>query len=285
MKAKFLPFALALFLAPALLAQDYEIRLTRALEDGDELKLSVAAKMAIVTSQTVGDAAPKEQKQDMDVQFDGMEKVIAVDAHGRETKATLTVDKFTVTAAGSTVDIAPKGTVISGAITDGKAGFQIDGKDVEPQVAQALAMVIQLSNGGPTDDEIFGTKDKKKKGDSWDINADVAKKSFADASAGMEMPDLSGKTTINDDAGDALKISAAITGKVKPPLPPIVTLDDSSLTATFTGTFPKDVTKYSPEESQVLAISFSAHADTPNGKVVVKTTMNQSMTRTATIVK
>ena len=285
MNMKLLPVACLLLATPALFAQDYEIRLNRALKAGDELKISVTAKMSQSTTQAVNGAAAQEQKQEITVQFDGTEKAVEVDATGRETKETLTVDKFTQTVGGATTDVAPKGTVITCSVVDNKPSFQIDGKDVDASIAMPVGMVAELSHGDPTNDDLFGAKEHKKKGDSWDMNADLAKKSFADSAGGIEISELSGKTTLDDVSGDTMKISSTITGKVKPPLPPSVTVDDASMSATLKGTYPVDVTKYIQDFFQEMTISFSAHAEGPGGKVVIKSTVVQSETRTSTPLK
>ena len=266
MKIKFLPLAFLLLATPALFAQDYEIRLARANKPGDQLNLSATGKLSMDSTQTLGDAAPKEQKQDITVQFEGVEKIVEVDAKGKETKITLTVDKLTQTVGSETTDVAPKGTVITCSVSGKKQNYEIDGKAADPGVAQALDVVIQLSRGEPSDDEIFGTKEHKKKGDSWDINADLAKSSLAGQTGGGEVSDLSGKTTLDDVAGDNLKVSALMKGKAKPPLPPQIIVDDSSFDAKFTGTFPIDVTKPPVEEGEEVTFAFTAHADTPKGK-------------------
>lgn len=286
MNAKFLQIAFLLLGAPALFAQDYEIRLTRALKAGDEMKVSVTTKMSQSMAQSVDGGTPQERKHEIVVQFEGVEKVLQVDADGRETKETLTVEKLTQAADGQTGEVVPKGTVVTCSITGKKPSFQIDGKDVEPPVAQALATVAQLSGGDPTDDAIFGTKERKKKGDSWDINSDLAKQLLGNMAGGIGLSDLAGKTSVDDVTGDALKMSAQITGKVKPPLPEGVTLDDAaSFTASFHGTFPIDPAKFPPEESQEMKVSFTVHAETAGSKVAVTTNIMQTQTRIVTPVK
>ena len=287
MNSKLLPFALVLLFAPALFAQDYAIRLARPLKPGDELKLSVTAKMAQTTTQAVNDGAPQERKQEVSVQFDGTEKVIAVDANGKETKVTLTADKFTQTVGGGDpTDVVPKGTVIDCAVVDAKPDFQIDGKPAEHAVSQAASMVVDLSHGQHTDDEVFGAKEHKKKGDSWDMNTDLAKADLGNSAAGAEFSDLTGKTTLDDVTGDTMKVTAHMTGKLKPPLPPALTIDDTSFEVTFTGVFPVDINKCQLEQTQALSMTFSAHADAPSGgKVIIKSTVNQSVTRKTTPVK
>lgn len=283
MNSKFLPFALALLLAPAVFAQDYPIHLVRPLKAGDQEKISVTAKTSQSTTQSLDGAPPQEQKLEGVSQLDGTEKVIAVDANGKETNISLTVDKFTQTIGSATSEVVPGGTVIACSVADKKQVYTIDGKPVDAAVAQALDMVVDLSHGQHTDDEIFGTTDRKKKGDSWDANAAIATSDLKASGGGAEFTDIAVKTTLDDVADDALKISARITGKIKPPLPPEITVDDSTFDAKWAGTFPTDTTKYKPDELQEMVITFSAHADGPSGqKVVIKSTVDQSVTRKTT---
>lgn len=279
MKTNFLPFAFLTLLAPVVFAQDYEIRIERPHKAGDQFKVSSTTKMSQSSSQTFNDGAPQGGTREYTVQFEGVEKVLEVDAQGRETKATLTVSKFTMTEAGVSRDLADKGTIINCSVADNKPVYDIDG--AKPMMGitlkQALLGVIEMGHGQPTDDELFGTKERKKKGDSWDINAGLAKTAFAQEAEGAELTEISGKTTVDDVAGDNLKISAHTKGKFKPPLPPQVIVDDATIEQVFGGTFPIDVTKLDPVETAELTISFTAHGEGAKGKVVLQNKMVQSI--------
>ncbi|HWB60694.1 MAG TPA: hypothetical protein VG733_14460 [Chthoniobacteraceae bacterium] len=286
MKKHLIPFALVVtLLAPAVLAQDYEIHIVRPMKVGQEFKLSVTGKMTTDSSKAMGDAPAEADKEVISVQLDGVEKIVEVDEHSQETKVTVTVDKLSMTANGETKELAPKGTVITCFAQAKKTAYQIDGKDVDPDVAKALRMVVEvMSHDGPTNDEVFGTKERKKKGDSWDINADLAKNFFA-GQTGMEVNDFSGKNSLEDVSADSMKLSAEIKGKIKPPLPPQITVDDSSLEIKTSGQFPLDTTKPETEDSMSVNFSFSAHADTPQGKLVIKVSADQSKEVTMTPLK
>ncbi len=286
-KAKYLPFALGLFLlSPSVFAQDYAIRFLRPLKPGDEYKISAAAKQTQALFVTSNDVPKRDDKKEIAVQLDGVEKVIEVDANGKETKIALTVDKFTVTTSGSAADIEPKGTVINSSVVDKKEVHEIDGKAVDHPVARALDMVISLSCGEPTNDEMFGTKERKKPRDSWDVNGDKIKAALELSAGGMEFNGFTGKTWLLDVADGSLVIGGAFTGSVKPPLPPALIIDQSSMEAAFRVTLPVDVTKYAPESAQTVSFSFTAHTDAPTGeKIVIKSSAEQSINRTMTPLK
>ncbi len=170
-------------------------------------------------------------------------------------KTSLIVEKFTMTTNGATADAEPKGTVIHSSVVDRKDVHEIDGKAVDRTVAQALDMVVSLSHGAPTDDEILGTKDRKKKGDSWDVNAGKARAAMESSADGAEISNITGKTTLADVTGDSLEITAHLTGSVKPPLPPSVTVDQGSMEVDFAGAFPIDPAKCQSKDTQIFSLS------------------------------
>jgi len=269
MKTKFLPIALALLLAPAVFAQDYEIKLTRPKKAGAEYNLDVAGKQSKDVTVTSDGAVVKNDKTDTSIQCSGVLKIIEVDAKGQETKTALTIDKFTKTEDGKDSEVLPKGTVITSSLVDKKTVHTVNDQPVDHSVSELLTAVISLSKGDKSDDDtVFGTKERKKKGDSWDVNADEAMKSFEETTGGGKLENFAGKTTLEDVTGDLLKINAHFTTNFRPPLPPAFTVDSSSLEATVSGLFPVDATKIFPEESTKVAFSFTAHADGQNGEKI-----------------
>jgi len=288
MKAKFLPLAFVTLLSTAAFAQDYAIKLHRPEKAGNEYKLSVTAKQSQAMDMAVNGVSQKNQKKEIEAQFDGTEKILEVDAKGKETKVTLTVEKFTVTTDGASSEALPKGAVVTASMgADKKPAYEVDGKAVDPSAAQALSLVVELSKGGPTDDELFGTTDRKKKGESWTPDPAMIQKSLTETADGAVVGDVNAKFTFDDVTGDAMTVNGHVTGSVKPPLPPSFTVDQSSMDVTLKGIFPVDVNKIPPAESdESMTFSFTAHTDAPSGeKVVMKMTMSQSATRKVTAPK
>jgi hypothetical protein len=280
MKIKFLPFALAMLLAPAVFAQDYEIKLTRPKKAGEEYNLQVTGKQYKDTTTTSNGAVVQNEKADTSIQCSGVLKIIEVDAKGQETKTAFTIDKFTKTEDGKDSEVLPKGTVITSSQA-GKAVHMVNDQPVDPSASELLNMVIELSKGEKADDDtVFGAKERKKKGDSWDVNGDEAMKSFEETGDGVKPGNFAGKTTLEDVTGDTLKITSHFTTNFQPPLPPIFTVDSSSLEASMSGLFPIDATKCRPEESTKLAFSFAAHANMPTGeKIEIKAKIGMESVR------
>lgn len=282
MKALLLPVSLLTLLSTAAFAQDYAIKLHRSEKPGNEYKASLTGKEAKQMTLTVDGAVQKDQKSETLVQFDGTEKVLEVSAIGKQTKLALTVEKFTSTTNGTASDVFPKGTVITATRDSaGKKAYEIDGKPVtDPSAVQALGLVVAISrNQTLTDDDIFGTPDRKKKGDSWDINAAKAKEDFEKAGDGAEIDNLAGKFTLDDVQGDTMIVSSHITGGLKPPLPPMFTIDQSAFDMTLKGLLPVDPTQNAPSDGTVnMSFNFSAHGDGPSGKKIeVKVSATMTM--------
>lgn len=278
MNTKLVPIALALALLfpPALLAQDYEIKLTRPNKAGDEYNLDATGKQFKDVTVTSNGAVVKNEKADVSIQCLGVLKIIEVSAKGQETKTSLTIDKFIKTDGGKDSEVLPKGTVVSSSIVDKKPVHTVNGEPVAPDVAELLSLVVNLSKDDKVDDDtLFGTKERKKKGDTWDVNADEAVKSFEAATSGGKLENFAGKATLEDVTGDLLKITAHFTTDFRPPLPPAFTINSSSLEASMSGLFPIDATKPRAEESTKISFSFTAGADAPSGdKIEIKAKVN-----------
>jgi len=266
MKIKFLPFALALLLAPAAFAQDYEIKLNRPGKVGTEFNLEATGKQSKDMTATSNGAVIKNDKSDVTFQCSGVLKVLEVDDKQQESKTTVTIDKFTKTEDGKDSEVLPKGTVVTSTRVDKKTVHTVNGQPLAPGDSELFTMVVSLGKGDKTDDDtIFGTKERKKKGDSWDMNTEQAMKSFEEYIAGGKLENLAGKTTLDDVTGDQLRISAHFTTNFKPPLPSGFVVDSGSMEAGMSGLFPIDATKPRLEESTMMSFSFSAHGDAPDG--------------------
>lgn len=286
---KHLPFALALLITPALMAQDYEIHLHRPAKAGDEYRIVTNVKQKQNVTLTSNGNPVQNVDTSLTLDVEGVEKVIEVDAIGRETKTTFTVEKFIKNEKGEDVVVFKKGSVINSSLVEKKKVHEIDGTPAVPAVAKLIDMIVTLSDGGHTDDDIFGTKDRKKSGDSWDMNTVAAKENLAKDMGGM-LQDLTGKVTLNEvvkaQGGDLLKISAHVTSSFQPPLPPAFTTDSSSLEINFSGDFPVDPSKPRPSESIDTKASLNAHGVAPTGeKLVLKMDMDQAKSQKTTKLK
>ncbi len=140
--------------------------------------------------------------------------------------------------------------------------------------------MIDLSQNDPTNDEVFGTKEHKKKGDSWDLNGDAVKKALESGEDKVTFSNITGKATLDDVADGVMKVSIHFTGSMKSPLPEGLTLDTATVDETIKESCPVDATKYETDDLQEATIVSTAHPTTPGKqKVVVKSTITKSMAR------
>jgi hypothetical protein len=232
-------------LAP-LSAQDFEIKLVRPAKVGERYGVqSKGSQEQHLTVTIAGKAAPP-QDQVMSAALTAKAEVLAVSPKGREIKTRFTVVKMTKMTGGRTDDVLPAGAVIVGERADAKTEFTVDGKPAASDVAQLLGLVISLENDhGADDDTIFGTKERKKVGDTWHVNAAAAAADLA-KSEGMtvDAANISGTVALAEQVKDNLKITGALDMKqVAFPLPAGMHVTSSDLKASFSGLFPVDVAK------------------------------------------
>ena len=279
MKTLLTSLSLSLFLSAGVFAQTYKIQFDRPMKPGEKYNIVASGTQSQAMTATSDGKTVQEQKEDFSIDYKSVEEVIEVDSLGRETKISSTIEKFTKTTGGVTKDLLPKGTVL---VSSAPGTHQVNGVAVDPEVAKALSMAVQLSKGGAGDDAIFGTKEAKKIGDSWDANAAAMKEDLGKTFGGAAL-DFAGRTTlvnvVKSGSGDVLKIQAKITGKVTPPLPPGFTVDASALEVTLAGDLPVDLSLGRPSDSTAVSFTFSGHADAPTGAKIV---MDMKMTGTQT---
>jgi hypothetical protein len=270
-------------------AQEYEIRMHRPSKVGDKFQTTVAAKEIQETTIAANNNPVESKKEDRSVAFSGVVEVLAVDAKGMPVKISATVEKLMKNEAGASSEVVPKGDVIVASLDGRKQVYQINGTPAGADVAKALDLTFSLSTSGVTDDEVFGTNEKKKAGESWGINAELAKKDFAE-SFGLNVEKMAGKVTFigvaNRADGDVLKLGVVMTIKAMPPMPPNFVVDQSSAEARMEGEFPVDATRPRPNESMSLKMNVTAHGQTPNGdKVALALHMEKSMQEKRTPLK
>ena len=280
---KFWLFAvlLALPLLPAH-GQEYEIRMHRPVKVGEKFRITVAAKELRETSVTANGNPVRSEKEDRSVKFNGVVEILEVEAKGRPVKISATVEKLVKNEAGASSEVAPKDAVIVVSLDGRKQVYQINGMPAGADIGKALDIVFSLSKSGVTDDDVFGTNEKKKSGESWSINSALAKKDFAE-SFGLHVEDLTGKVTfdgvVNRAGGEALKLSVGMTLKAIPPMPPNFVVDQASAEARLEGEFPVDVTRQRPTESMSMKMNITAHGETPNGDKIVLTMSTEKLSQ------
>src|SRR5436190_14907438 len=157
-----------------LVAQDYAIKLSRPSRVG--LKRHVTARCTEREEQSVvvsGRTNRTENTYDLD--FAAEAEDLEVDAKGQVTKASFTLENCLKTSKQGREQIFPKGTVVVASSREGKTVFSTQGGEpIPPATGKVLSAAISVHNGGPDDDEVFGTAARQSIGSSWPANVNPA---------------------------------------------------------------------------------------------------------------
>ena len=193
-RLKFAAAVLALALAPcsALFAQDYEIRLERPDPVGSRLHLSMVGKES--TSQVVkqGDKVIEEKNTKYTVEAELVVTVLALSTKGKNTRIKLEVEKLTRIEGDARRELLPKGSVVTASWDGKEQAFEMAGGALDPDTEESLKLLDLVTEdpNGPTEDEIFGTKERKKVGDRWEGNSELMAKQLAGLGATVKKEDL-----------------------------------------------------------------------------------------------
>ena len=198
---KFARRALLLLVFPALglfAADDtYVIRLTRPSKVGDRYRVDTTGTQNERERITIGGQVQKEEK-DLSVHLVAVETVLAVDSSATPTRYEYLIETCRRTSAGKTEELlSPGHKVVAETDAEGETVFTVDGDPALEDIAKALGVVISIHRpNSPTDDDIFGTKERKKVGDTWNIDAAAAAADLSRAGLGISPDVLKGTISL-----------------------------------------------------------------------------------------
>jgi len=281
-----------LWLSSTALAQDYEIRLHRPATVGQKYRMSAAGRQSRKDTVTQGGQAAQAKSQGFSLEFESVVTVLETDKKGMATKESHTVAKCVKIQGGARKSLVPKGTVIVGSATEKATVFESGGRPVAPEVREALSLVIDLSKGGATADEIFGTRERKKVGQSWNMNTGAAAKDLHREGIEIRKEDIRGATTLEKvgkvGQTECLQIRGEMTLKnLMLPLPPWLKLEKSAGHARVSGKFPLDTSIGVLEMSLEMSLTFRAKGKPdPNAQeVIVESSLQSRVTKQRTYLK
>jgi hypothetical protein len=246
-------------------AEDFEIRIHRPLREGDKYKLSASGRSTENSAILRDGKIERESKTDFTAQLEAVATVLTVD-HGKAIKQSLAVSKLTRTEEGRTKTILENATVLA-SFENKKRKFTVNGEEPAAEVQQALGLTVDIEKPGPTDDEIFGTSERKKIGDTWPVNLKLLAEAMEDSGAAAQGISAKGTLTdvVKDAGGRSLLVSIDVTATPVLPLPPNMTVDKSTLKMTLSGRFPVDTTRIRPEDKVEMEMSAHAKGGQPDG--------------------
>jgi hypothetical protein len=278
--------AVGLLLCPAALAQDYEIRLNRPMTVGQEYQVSATGRESQKATVTVNGQAVKNENQESAIEVELAAKVLEVDKNGDPSKASLKIGKCLEVTGEKQTPLVPAGTVVLASLKNKEPVFEIDGQKASPEAQRALSQVYSLGKGGANDNQVFGTAERKKVGDRWAMNSELAAKDAAANGIDVKPEDIKGAVTLEKivKAGgtDCLQLAAEINiARFAPLVPPGLVVEKGTVQGKMSGAFPINTSLGVMEKSETMTISAvmkgaKTQPDTPD--LVVETVAERQTT-------
>ncbi len=261
---------------------DYEIRLHRPAVEGQRFETKVVTEHFEERTLSSDGKVVRNSKKNQKVEMDSAGTILAVDAKGTPTRVSHQISRLEeIIETERKTLLPPDTTVVAFLDENDKASFEVDGKPAAQEVGDALSLVIFLSSNPYTDDELFGTRERKRPGQSWDLNMDMMQKELKEK-VGMGFEKLTGKATLREvirqNGQEMLVISIKCTGKAIPPVPPGLELKTSTLTMAGLDKFPTDFSQNRPEHSMTITFSLLATGKPQPGgpEVELKSSMRRN---------
>ena len=250
----------------------YEVKFARPVKVG--MKYAMTTDGALVRETTIkrGAVTQKQPEDGYGIHLEGTVEVLALDDIGEEAKVSVVVDKCTRTTSEGETELVAKGKVLvaEGKGKDTKFSLQ-DGGELTKDATDALDLVLSLdTNDKLTDDDLLGTKDRKKVGDSWPVTSENIAKDSERVGVVVKPEDVAGSFRIDGvekkDDVECLKLSGNL--KVKnlvtkadenedDGLPEGFVVEGGSMEAKYAGLFPVDTSVGSLAES--ASMTFVTH--------------------------
>jgi hypothetical protein len=291
-----LSLVLALALGAAAEDKPYAIKLERPLAVGYQFKLTGTATMEKATVLNVGGKDQPAEEKKSTIKFEGVAQVLKVDAKGRAVEESLTVAALTQTKGQDTLDLLKKDQVVVARYADGKTTFTLkvdrpdkdkpDADKLDDDAAEALAAIVVLDADDPDQDELYGSKDARKVGESWAVNVEALRKGLKKQNMTVDAKDVTGKVTLAAQKTVDGRPQLEITGAVDVPkvevdtetVEPGLTTEKSALRMTFRGVFPVDSAL--PVAAEQQAMEFTLVMSSALGKATMTGKATRDLTYT-----
>ena len=249
----------------------FAIKLSRPQTVGGRFFVSVKGRQHKKERVTMAGRVVTDTDTTMDVEVVALAEVLAVDAKSMGTKMAYSIERAQKTENAQTTELLARGRVVVVEHRDGRTHFTVDGERPPRPLEEALGIVISAHEpNSATDDEIFGTRERKRVGDEWGINAEAAAKDFTSRGVKIDPQNITGATKlVAAKSQDGVKV-VELSGKLRIanmalPLPAGAQVERSQVEALFWGLFPQDPkATRRVAESMLLKTGFAVRMKKPD---------------------
>jgi hypothetical protein len=176
-------------------APDYAVRLTRPAAAGDK-RLAVGWLRTEDRATGGPQGAAADRRQSSTIRYVAATEIVEVSPNSNAQRATLTIRRLTKESAGVTAELAKPGTVVTARLVGHERVFEMLGARLAPDLQAALAAAVSLrADDEPTDDDLFGTAQRRRVGESWPVNGGLFASSGAPGIA-FDPKDVAGAVTL-----------------------------------------------------------------------------------------
>src|SRR5262249_39020383 len=151
-------------------AQAYSIRFARPWKVGDRYRILATASSSAHSGATVGSTMVNTNIGDINVELLSDATVLEIRPDGRIAKVSLVIYKC-IFRKDDKKKAVPRGTLVIASVENGDQVFRVNGQPVDPDTATALSLVLWLDPQEKSEDQVFGTSEQKRVGESWAIKA------------------------------------------------------------------------------------------------------------------
>ncbi len=256
----------------------YAIHLNRPSRVGDRAHLVVTGEEDRVTTTRRAGAVVSDEHEKKRARIDAVLTVLSLDEKDEGADVAYDVTDLTYARAGREVVHLRGGHVmVERKPKEDDAIVNIDGQPATEDLRDAMKLVMSLRRGGPSDDDVFGTKIPQRVGSHWHIDEKRALDDLV-AQEGPEMASastsgdawLEGVTRVGED--DCLDVHARLridnldfSEKV-----PSSTADVARVIATFSAAFPLDAAKPRVTERMLIEMTVKLRTPSPSGEITVE---------------
>lgn len=287
-----LVLGLGLWVGLSALAQDYEIRVHRPVKVGQTYHESSVGSQKQKMAVTVNGQVVQQSTDEFTIEFESDVTVVEVGKNGEASKESHSVSKCETVREGNREVLLAPGSILTVSAQESGMKFEAQGGPVAPNVAQALEVVISIQKDAETDDQLYGTQERKKVGDSWPVNAEAVASNLRRTKAEAKKDNVGGSATlaglVKVGAIQCLEVRGAITLKnVGVPMGPPFKTKTQSAEMTFDIKVPVDLALGRPEESSKMHMDLEATGKpNPAGpEAILNLTIDKSYTRHRTFPK
>jgi len=154
-------------------AQEYDIRLSRPAKVGEKYRFTAHGTHTEVMTVSVDGRVAQQKGNEFSVDLISLLTVIATNEGGIPISYSLAIEKFIITTGGNSKSLVASEKVLLVSLDGNRYVFTLNEAPVDVSIYQALSAVIPTHTAGLTDDDVFGTREKKKVGDQWPINREL----------------------------------------------------------------------------------------------------------------